>query len=45
MELPLLAMGTGVKGSPLATTIILVVVVGVATWSFFRDQERRKGKD
>lgn len=38
----LVAMGTGVKGSPLATALIGVVVVAVATWAFFRDQKRRK---
>ncbi|CAM5481156.1 MULTISPECIES: FeoB-associated Cys-rich membrane protein [Streptomyces] len=45
MSITLLAMGTGVKGSPLWTTIIGIVVVAVATWAFFRDQKRRKNKD
>ncbi|WP_320778821.1 hypothetical protein [Streptomyces sp. CRN 30] len=42
MTVALLAMGTGVKGSPPATARIGVVVVAVATWAFFRDQKRRK---
>ncbi|WHM32375.1 hypothetical protein OH540_20940 [Streptomyces sp. BPPL-273] len=45
MSLTLIAMGTGVKGSPLWTTVIAMVVVAVATWAFFRDQKRRKNKD
>ncbi|NEB77569.1 hypothetical protein G3I40_20445 [Streptomyces sp. SID14478] len=45
MTITLLVMGTGVKGSPLATALIFVVVVAVAVWAFFRDQKRRKNKD
>ncbi len=42
MTSTLLATGTGVKDNPLATTLILIVVVAVASWAFFRDQKRRK---
>ncbi|MFJ5277060.1 hypothetical protein [Streptomyces parvulus] len=45
MSLTLIAMGTGVKGSPLWTTIIAIVVLAVATWAFFRDQKRKNSKD
>lgn len=45
MPFTLLAMGTGVKGSPLWTAVIGIVVVAVATWAFFRDQKRRRYKD
>jgi cbb3-type cytochrome oxidase subunit 3 len=44
MPFTVMAMGTGIKGSPLLTTLFLIVVIAVTTWAFFRDQKRRKNR-